>query len=276
MTHNAVPQIAHDIIQGYKNSPKNLWPTYDGKFYLNRAKFVTSSQVGNCERWTWFDNFKSRNDHPALIPTADLEALPSGVTPDGWGYFSRGHSVERWIVDMLRASDSNWKYSYLGEDQRSFYSGNRSGTPDGMAYKNKKHVMLEFKSYDPRSNTYKFPKKAHKTQVQQNMDLVSECLDIEIEETVVYYNDASNYAECRQFTETRDDKVIQSLRDKSDRIMSAESADEMAPEGLYTGQCSLCPFTSQCSEHVKQANVTTQQARRRRRLADNVFKKKRT
>ena len=107
------------------------------------------------------------------------------------------------------------------------------------------------------------------------MDIASECLDTDIDKAVIYYNEASDYSVCKSFTIDRDEVVMQELRDKADRIMSAKTADEMKPEGLYTGQCSLCPFTSQCSEFVEQNKVTTEQARRRRRLADNVFKTRR-
>ena len=278
MADNAVPQIAQDIVEGYKNSDDSRWPTYDG-YYLNRAHFVTASQVGNCERWTWFDKQRSQNDERALIPVTDLDVLPAGVTPDGWGYFSRGHNVERWIVDMLLSSDSDWHYWGLGADQVSYYDGYQSGTPDGFASNRARRrkgapTLLEFKSYDPRSNTYKFPRTSHKMQVQQNIHVASECLDVEIEQAVIYYGDASDYSSCKEFTIERDDKIIQELSAKSTKIMMARRADDMEPEGLYTGQCSLCPFGSQCSDAVKQNKTVTEQARRRRRLADDVFKKR--
>jgi len=276
MADDAVPNIKHDIMQGYKNSDDNRWPTYDGKF-LDRRKFVTASQAGNCERWVWFDK--------------NADVIPLGVDQpavSGWGYFSRGHSVERWIVDMLRASDSYWDYHYLGKDQVSFYAGNQSGTPDGMARRSTRSksnagyyvqksagtVLLEFKSYDPRSNTHAFPRSTHKAQVQQNMDVASECLDIDIDKAVIFYNEASDYSVVKSFTIDRDEVEMQKLRDKADKIMAAKLADDMEPEGLYSGQCSLCPFTSLCSDAVSRGKKVTEQARRRRRLADTAFKKK--
>ncbi len=252
-------KIADAIKSGYINTSNQLWPTFDGKF-LDRSKYVTASQVGNCERWIWFDK--------------NTKLLPE-VIPEGWGYFARGHNVEAWLVDMLRASEKvgDFRFQFIGEDQRSFYNKYQSGTPDGLAIgPDNYNLGLEFKSIDPRTNVRNLPKEKHVNQVLQNIDLMEQSLDINIQSGIIHYTDASNYANQWEFIVKSDRRKMKELYKKAKRIKKLRKAESTKAEGLYNGDCSLCPFTELCSDAVSKANKANKTMRSQRKLGGTLFK----
>lgn len=242
------------------------WPTYDGKM-LDRGKFVTSSEVGKCERMIWFAKRAASQDaSPATGGAAD------------WGFFARGHNVEAWIVKQLRAAiNEDYSLQYLGEDQVSFHIGQQSGTPDGVAlHKNGiDNLVLEFKSIDPRTNIKNLPKKEHVSQVQQNIDLVSHCLDIPVVGGSIAYFNCSDYTKVYEYYIPADYSEQERLEQRAKKIAKATKPGELVPEGMYNKGCVYCPFKDSCSDAVKADNQAKEQQKMQQRIANNAFTSKR-
>lgn len=227
------------------------WPTYDGK-ELDRTKFVSSSDTGKCARQIWY----GKNIH--LIEGNFIQKkFP-------WGYAQRGHAHEAWIVERLAALESPLlQFEYTGQDQVSFYEGKQSGTPDGLMTKwvtdLPARYTLEFKSIDPRTKLSNLPKKEHLDQVIQNSELMEACLDIEIDGGYLCYSNASDFSTVTEFfVNTKSQQAIDRaafLEDRAYEIMAAPTAEDVSPEGLYTGGCKQCDFASVCTGATKQKQM---------------------
>ena len=224
-----------DLVKGAVQSRSaTKWPTFDGK-ELDRTKYMTSSEAGNCERQIWFDK------NTPMKP----------VTMHEWGFFERGHNVEAWVVDQLIASAGAIKYTLLGADQRSFYAGYQSGTPDGLAFTSEGVTVLEFKSIDPRRNIKNLPNDNHELQCIQNMDLVAECTDYKVIGSKLLYINASDYTKMYEYEVDYNIDMAVVLEEKALKIMTATSADDLKPEGIFNGGCTYCKHTTQCSGMVE-------------------------
>ncbi len=247
-----------DLVKGaiQARSP-SVWPTFDGKM-LDRSKYMTSSEAGNCERMIWFD--KNTEEKPA--------------TTHEWGFFERGHSVERWVTDQLKASnDNSVKYTMMGEDQRSFHSGYQSGTPDGLASTSEGVTVLEFKSIDPRTNIKNLPKPNHIAQCIQNMDLVMECMpELNILGAKLLYINASDFTKMYEFEVEYDIEAAMVLEKKAEKIMEAGLADELEPWGIFNNGCTYCKHTSKCSAVVEQKQIEASAYAALGEVAKGVFK----
>ena len=246
------------VKEAVQSRPIDKWPAFDGT-WLDRSKFMTSSEAGNCERQIWFDK------HTEVKPANSHE----------WGFFERGHNVEAWVVEQLIASAGAVKYLFLGADQKSFYSGYQSGTPDGIALVTEGVWNLEFKSIDPRTNLKNLPKEKNELQCIQNMDLLAECTDYNVLGTKLLYINASDYTKMYEYEVPLDDnayRVMGTLEDKAEKIMTAKSADDLEPEGIFNGGCTYCKHTTQCSGMVelkaneRKARATTA------KIAKGIFK----
>lgn len=245
--------LLHEVVSNKEQS----WPAHDGTM-LDRTQFVSSSEIGNCIRRIWFSKF-----------TPNEGSFP-------WGYAERGHSHEAWIVEQLRNSDQ-YTFSFIGEEQRSFYDGNQSGTPDGLAYCSDQghYLTLEFKSIDPRTNRANLPKENHLMQCVQNMDLMQHCLDVDIAGTLLAYSDASNYSLIDEFfipngtPETH--QMMDNLQERANSVMTAASAELLPPEGLYTGDCKNCAYQAQCSAAIKAKQNEGERHGKLRTTSSNVF-----
>ena len=258
------------IKEGVQSRPPDLWPAFDGTM-LDRSKFMTSSEAGNCERQIWFD----KNEPVTRKPNSHE-----------WGFWERGHNVEAWVVAQLIASAGAVKYTHLGKDQRSFYSGRQSGTPDGLAYPSGGEWNVEIKSIDPRTNTKNLPKPNNILQCMQNMDLVSECLDTDIMGSKLVYVNASDYTKMYEWTVFPDGDTVSSkgvitehtgltlkdLEAKAHKIFDAKSAEEMKPEGIYNGGCTYCKHTSRCSGVVAMKKEEAKANAEINKVAKGIFK----
>ena len=225
-------------------APKDTWPTFDGK-ELDRTEFLTSSEVSRCLRWTFFSKYP------------DQYPLPVGKGGSN-GYADRGHAVEAKLVKYLRLLEKiGYRFDYMGEDQRSFYDADLglSGTPDGIMYTPAGEIyLLEFKSIDPRFNKANLPKKGHPHQTVQNMALVQKCLGINFTGGILFYVDASDVWKVTEFAIEYRPELIELSSQRADLLWDAEEPDDLEAEGLYNGDCDLCPFTHHCSQSV---NMTT-------------------
>lgn len=222
-------------------APVQNWPTFDGK-ELDRTEFLTSSEVARCLRWTFFSK------HPKMYP---LQVGKGGSN----GFADRGHAIEAWFVDKIQHLEPlGYRFEYVGDAQRSFYNAEIgiSGTPDGLMYTPVNEIfLLELKSIDPRFNKNNLPKKAHPHQTVQNMALVQDCLDIELTGGILFYIDASNLWDVKEYPIKYDAGLVLLSEQRAELLWDASEPDDLEAEGLYTGDCDLCPFTHYCSQTVK-------------------------
>lgn len=214
------------------HAPKT-WPTHDGKM-LDRSEFLTSSEVAQCLRKSYFEKHTNRRVF------------------DNNGYAERGHAIEAWIVNRLKVLQSEgYRLLYMGDEQRSFYDADLglSGTPDGLIRlpNSGAYILAEFKSIDPRTNKRALPKRKHVYQVQQNMMLVEHCLNIKVAKAVLLYIDASDVFDQNEFVIEPDDGMLRDVHDRAATLWAATKADDLPAEGLQTGDCDNCKFTGECS-----------------------------
>jgi len=212
------------------------WPTYDGQT-LDRSKFVTASEAGKCARMIWF----SKN-------------LPPVEGKFKWGFAQRGHGHEAWVAQKLRSLDCEYDFQHLAEEQVSFYDGYQAGTPDGIWKLPTEWWLFEHKSIDPRTKVANLPKPEHVKQVIQNMDVVEACLDIDFAGGLLAYSNASDFSLIYEYWIDRNSpqvgEMMETLERRAESIITATSADEVEPEGLYTGGCKTCAYGTQCSAAV--------------------------
>jgi CRISPR/Cas system-associated exonuclease Cas4 (RecB family) len=214
------------------------WPTFDG-LELDRSEFLTSSEVANCLRQSYFAKYP--------------EAYPAKLS---WtnGFAERGHAIEAWFVGRFQALRKlGYKLEYMGKDQRSFYHAEMgiSGTPDGLlTTPDGKKIMLEIKSIDPRFNKNNLPKKNHLYQVQQNMFLMQHCLGIKLDGAILFYIDASNVFDINEFPVTYNEGLVNISIERADTLWNAKEPEDLEAEGVYNGDCERCAYTQHCSQAV--------------------------
>lgn len=230
-------KVLAPLLEKAIEAKRQTWPTYDGKV-LDRTQFVSSSEVGKCARQIYF----SKN-------------LPPIEGRFKWGFAERGHGHEAWVVEKLKAIETEFEFNHMGNEQVSFYAGYQSGTPDGTWVKMfASWILFEHKSFDPRSKVSNFPKPEHIAQVVQNMDLVEECLNITFDGALLVYSNASDFSSTHEFWIDRSSpevgEMMIALEKRAEAIMTAKSADEVEPEGLFNGGCKTCAYGSQCSAAV--------------------------
>ncbi len=221
--------LAERIQLGYELTSHQSWPTYDGK-ELDRSKFVTSSEVEQCLRRIKFRKVMGKQGFP------------------NWGYAERGNIIEEWVVSKLTAGGVNLKYA--GKNQVSFYDTYQSGTPDGLIDFRDGYWLKEFKSVDPRTNYSNLPKLDHRSQVQQNIELVQVCLKKPVYGGTIFYVDASNLQKTKQFDVAPDHSQQARLEERAHKVMTAASPSELPTEGMLTGDCDRCEFVEQCNALV--------------------------
>lgn len=223
-----------------RHADSKVWLDWNGKPH-DRTKFVSASMVGKCARMQKFGK---------VYP--ELDTLSSH------GYSERGHSIEAWAVEQLRAAGV--ELIAAGEDQRTVHDQYQSGTPDGILRVSGQHVLWECKSIDPRASIYKLPKPEHVMQVIQNIDLSNHCYDLDIDLGVITYINASNFDEVHEYHVKFDPNVADYLQKRAEIIMSAEGPEALPAEGMADGSCSTCSFKDKCSAAVQyEVNKTNQQ-----------------
>jgi hypothetical protein len=233
------------LYAGMAKKPANVWPTYGSDKSLDRTKYVTSSEIGYCERKVYFDKaLLSRSDYSPEQGTTQVAK--------GWGMMERGHVIEAWFIDTLTRAIEGARLILAGLYQRSFADRHQSGTPDGVFLLNDgRFKTLEVKSIDPRTNVGKLPKKEHIKQITQNCDLVELALDKTCEGTLLVYIDASDYERIFPFDIPFDRVLAEQLEARAGRILNAASAAALEPEGVHLGHCGYCRHTTECNALVR-------------------------
>ena len=233
------------INRGIDLAEPKQWPAYGGGL-LDRSQYVTSSEIGYCERKVKLDKLAGGGQvEPGVTKTK------SG---DDWGFWERGHNVEAWVVEQLhRGWESDWELKHTGDDQVSFADGVQSGTPDGIAFSpcGTEFLTVEFKSIDPRTNVSRLPKIPHIDQVTQNTDLIAANTGLSPAGGLILYVDASNYKNRYPFPVAWDQEHAERLEAKAHRIMDTDPKD-LKPEGLFKDDCKYCNHTAACSRMIRE------------------------
>lgn len=241
MTDIAADKIKQLIKDGMAMKPANVWPVYGTGDSLDRTKYVTSSEIGYCERKVYLDKVALAGS--GYSPTQGTKQVSTG-----WGMMERGHVMEAWFIETIARALSGGRLILAGQFQRSFASRKQSGTPDGVFLLADNRIKtLEVKSIDPRTNVSKLPKPEHIKQITQNCDLVEAILQKECVGTVLVYIDASDYERMFPFDIPFDHDLATTLEDRANRIMNATSAADLKPEGVHMGHCGFCSRTAECN-----------------------------
>lgn len=232
------------------------WPTYDGKT-LHRDSFLTASEATKCPMQLYFDKTTAQG---AIMMVADPP--PNMCT----GVQLRGHVIEDAIVNALMyALPERYKLVLCGSEQRSFYSTelDLSGTPDGgiLDTETGRLTVLEFKSFDPRSNISE-ARPAHVIQLQQNAGLIRHCWNglrspiwfREVADVgfVIYVNanDLSDVRVFRVLTTPGTTKLVLEINAaKAAKLFDAIEAgshDGLEATGVNTGDCKWCSHQDKC------------------------------
>jgi len=235
----------------------NVWPVYGGGM-LDRAQYVTSSEIGNCARMIKFGKLAS--------PSEGNGAAANGFKTKGSGGFAeRGNAIEAWFVEALREFGiPGYKFMMIGDQQVSFVAGQQSGTPDGVIVADGYVDVLEVKSIDPRFNKRNLPKKAHVIQCIQNWDLVAHNMpDLEVRGVKLIYFDASNLEDTHEFyidcTTQEVLEIVEALEERAAYILDAERAHDLPAEGIYNKGCTYCKYTVECNSANAKVKVEKQQ-----------------
>jgi hypothetical protein len=231
---------------GMAKKPANVWPVYGTGESLDRTKYVTSSEIGYCER-------KVRFDKDAMKASGYSPKEGTTQKARGWGMMERGHNIEGWFIENLaRGLAGQLRLILAGDHQRSFADKHQSGTPDGVfLLGDRQFITLEIKSIDPRTNTANLPKETHLPQITQNCDLVAQALDMECLGSLLIYIDASDYEKLTIFEIPFDHVEADRLIARAERILSAASAADLEPEGVHKDHCKYCDHTAQCNALIR-------------------------
>jgi hypothetical protein len=223
----------------------------------DRNNTVGASEIGGCERRTWFTKNDAPRD-PAFV--------------ERYGALERGNLIERhWVVPaMAEHFTLPVQLLYAGDEQRTLVDGYLSATSDALLV-NVPHDCLawlgvedigpseclgvEIKSIDPRVSV-KEAKAAHEFQTQVQMGLLRAVTADHPDYTLIAYVDASFVDEVTEFAVKFDPAIYAAAQDRARRIMIASDASSLRPEGKMAGgrECGYCPWASHCA-HVTVSNM---------------------
>lgn len=224
----------------------------------DRVHTVGASDVGQCERKVYWT--KNLGDPDYGAPT-DPDYI------DSYGAKLRGTMFENYFWAPALKVRYGDRLLFAGKAQQTFMSGYLSATPDGMLTQLTEderatvcamgpaisysivgtEVMLECKTYDPRTNLAE-AKTENVFQTHVQMGLVRETTEYKPTHSILSYSDASWWNEGKEFVIPFDPAIYENAKVRAARIMTARSAEEMQPEGYIAGgkECEYCPFTRAC------------------------------
>lgn len=175
----------------------------------DRADTVGASEIGACARQVWFRKHGQAPERE-----------------EGWGFGERGHVVEAWAIERLRAAGAA-----IEEVQRRVVKGFLSCTVD-LVFQGE---PVDIKSIDPRLN--RIPKPQHIMQSQVQSGLWG------AERGHLLYINASDYSDIREVAVPAVD--IAPLEARARAIMTGPMPP---PEGRIAGgdECQWCVFQTAC------------------------------
>lgn len=221
-------------------------------FPKSRHRTVGASEIGQCERKIAY--LKKSHD-PRYVVEEDQ-------TPESFGARSRGTTFEESYWYPAMKAHYGKDLLYAGPHQKTLTVGYLSGTPDALLIHQPKNaladlmvpdigpsgeVVIDCKTVDPRINLSE-PKPEHVFQVQVQLGLFHELTKHRPEYGVLAYYNASFWDDCEEFVIKRDPKIYSVAKTRAERILGAESAAQLAPEGWISGgqECKYCRFTKAC------------------------------
>lgn len=205
-------------------------------FNFDRTKFLNASENTACIRKVWYGN-----------------NAKDSAAPQDWGFARRGKHGEKYFEEMM--IKANAPLTLAGDSQLSVQDIKRklSATPDGVLVYDDERIVVEFKTFDPRTNQKNLPTEAHVKQLEQGMAILqgkyAEDTSKEhrpISGRLVYMN-ASNFNNLLEFTVPHRPAVLDEMAKRAAKVLGAKSPDSLDREGKRTGECKTrCSFNNIC------------------------------
>ena len=226
-------------------------------FNVDRSKYMNASEADSCIRWQWY-----------------AKHSPEHEEPQSWGFARRGKSVERYVVESLRATNN--VLLFAGDEQDSFTDEERkiSATPDGVlreetAKGKVEHMGLEIKSIDPRVKKSNLPRSGHVTQLKLAMALLNHNHpELGIKRGILMYVDASNFDDIEEIEVKAEPGILEAYKRRAQKILRTKNVAGLDREGKTGGGCKYCPFKKVCG--VDAAEVTKAPARGKANRGSNL------
>lgn len=234
-------------------------------FPFDRTKYLNASENTACIRKIWYGKNGAEEEE------------------QDWGYARRGKHAELYFEAML--SLANAPLTLAGDSQVSVQDEKRklSATPDGVLVYDDERIAVEFKTFDPRSNTKKFPTPAHVAQLEQAMALLQQQYladpnrlkddkpDKAISGRLVYMN-ASNFNDIYEFTIPHRPAILDEMAKKAKKVFGAKKVSSLDREGKRTGECrNRCSFNGICGVDPESVGYKETKANRGSHLHDAVL-----
>lgn len=256
-----------EALNAFAISASKIW-TYD------RSKTIGASEIGGCARKAFYE--KNREIKTGVkfrankISRANIKRYkPDPGYVDGWGARMRGNLIENhlWVPALKKRFKKN--LIMAGKQQKSFFKGYLSGTPDGLVI-NQPHdalkafgiadigigrcFVVEGKSIDPRVPLSE-AKSENVYQVHCQLGLIRECTKYRPEYALISYIDASFHDSVTEFVVRFNPHIYQRAKIRATEIKTAKSPTELKPEGWIAGgkECEYCAFQGPCG--IARANL---------------------
>jgi hypothetical protein len=217
-----------------------------------RSQSIGASEIGMCARRTWH----LKRDTPK-----------DAIFQDSYGAMERGNLVEEfWVRAMRHTFGSRLKGA--GNEQRRLPKGYISCTPDGCLTDLPRDflqpygvddigedgsILTECKSFDPRKNPTGVQSE-HRLQLIVQIGLVRCLTRRKPLFAAIWYTNAAWLDDVRVFIVKYDEDEFRTLEQRAERIMRANSASDLPPEGYIAGgsECEMCPWAGQCGVERRQ------------------------
>jgi hypothetical protein len=228
--------IVTTAVREFVESQKKIWKH-------DRAQSIGASEIGQCARKIFCTKFE---DDPDLAVPRNPDAH------DSWGARERGNLIEKHLLVPAMRAKFNHLAMFMGEEQKTFFDGYLSATPDCLLRTNGHYLLIEFKTIDPRAKLDE-AKPEHVYQAQMQMGILNALGEYKCDQAIVSYTDASFLSETKEFEIKFDPDYYAAAQKRAAAILTAESMREIAPEGWIAGgqECKYCPFSIACGRQRK-------------------------
>lgn len=269
-----------DIFQSYMDGNQKVWAH-------DRRETVGASEVFGCLRQTWFKKrgheFHTRTqvgtesveegvtvidgvEYPAMVDKPIYESAPiypedevdEDDGPD-WGATERGNILEAHFVVPALSNLPRGKMLLGGADQKTFFHGKNSATPDGLIIGLDRDaladygipdiethcILLEIKSIDPRV-ALQHEKAIHRGQTITQIGMIREKTPYKPVYGVILYVNASFLSNIKPFVVKYDQETWDVAQLRADAIYQTSDPALIQAEGKIDGSCDFCKFQRSC------------------------------
>jgi hypothetical protein len=221
----------------------------------DRSKTLGASEAFGCLRRAFYEKF-----------------LPHEAEPGSLGAAHRGNVIEQhFTVPLVYDLFGRDKVHFAGDDQKTFFTGKVSCTPDGLAVGAPEDFFvedglprltggaygLEFKSADPRKDTSE-PDAQHVGQAQLQLDAYHKHTPYRPDYAVILYTDASFFDTIVPHAIKYDPTYVVAAQERAEQLFAATSPTQIFAEGALTGACDICPYQNACKGAVVRDVVPVQ------------------